>query len=191
MNILALQGSPRVGGNTQAVLDMVIAAAEEAGAQTETIQLANLKDLTGCKECYACQKKPDEPGCAVKDDMQAVYGKMLEAELVVWAMPVFCWSPSWLAKMAMDRLFCMFKFQDGGDVNCLLAGRKMAAVITAGGGGDDGADLVTETCRRIAEYSKVHWLGALTAANVESPETIRADKDLVERADAFGKQLAS
>lgn len=191
MNILALQGSPRLGGNTQAVLDIVIAAAEEAGAHTETIQLANLKNLTGCRECYACQQKPDEPGCAIKDDMQAVFGKMLEAELVIWAMPVFCWAPTWLAKMAMDRLFCMFKFQDGGDVNSLLAGRKMAAVITAGGGADDGADLVTETCRRIAEYSKTHWLGALTAANVDSPETIRADKDLVERAGAFGKQLAS
>ena len=67
----------------------------------------------------------------------------------------------------------------------------MAAVITAGGGDDDGADLVTETCRRMAEFAQARWLGAFVAARVESPDSIRADAELVDRARAFGRQLAS
>ncbi|MGB2985643.1 MAG: flavodoxin family protein [Phycisphaerae bacterium] len=191
MKILALLGSPRPQGNTQAVLEIILAAAGQAGADTETIQLSELNDLTGCRECFACQQKADEPGCAIEDDMQAVLDKTLKADVIVWATPVFCWSPAWPLKMAMDRSFCMFKFHEDGDYDCLLKGRKMAAVITAGGGDEDGADLVMEICRRMGDFSKTQWLGAFVASRVETTDGIRADAKLVERARAFGRQLAS
>ncbi len=189
MRILALLGSPRPDGNTQAVLDITLEAARQAGAETEVVHLAGLKNLTGCHECYHCQQVADQPACAIKDDMQPILEAAMKADVTVWAMPVFCWSPAWPAKMAMDRFFCMFKFQDDGSVNCLLKGRKMAAVITAGGGENDGADSVRETCRRMAEYGKTNWLGALLACDVKSADLIRADKALIERARTFGRQL--
>lgn len=191
MNILALQGSPRRDGNTQAVLDIVLQAARQAGAETELVELSQLDKLSGCIECKACKDKPDEPGCTLDDDMQDVLGKALESDVVVWATPVFCWSPTWLAKMAMDRFYCMFKYKKDGQIDSLMQGRKMAAIITAGGGEDDGADLVKETCRRLAAFSKCDWLGAVVAANVTDPETIRANTNLIERARQFGGQLAS
>jgi hypothetical protein len=106
---------------------------------------------------------------------------------------VFCWSPSWLAKMAMDRFYCMFKFESAapGDFKCLLEGRGMAAVISAGGGEKDGADAVEDTCRRMAEFGRARRFSALIAANVQSPQAIRADANLVERARAFGSSLVS
>ena len=189
MKILALQGSPRSDGNTQAVLDVVLTAAKQAGADTETIRLFDLKDLTGCHECHACQAKSSEPGCAIEDDMQAVLDKAMKADVIVWATPVFCWSPAWLLKMAMDRFYCLFKFDEAGNYTCLLDGRKMAAVVTAGGGEKDGADLVTETCQRMSGFSKTRWLGAFAACQVKTPDTIRADMALLERAKAFGRRL--
>ena len=191
MNILALQGSPRPEGNTQAVLDIVLQAARDAGAETEVVQLSELENISGCVECQACKDEPNEPGCALDDDMLSVLDKALACDVAVWATPVFCWAPSWLAKMAMDRFYCMFKHGKDGQVDSLMRGRRMAAVITAGGGEDDGADLVTETCRRLTAYSQCEWLGALVAANVTDPETIRADTGLIERARQFGAKLAS
>ena len=191
MKILAIQGSPRLEGNTQAVLDIVLEAARQAGAETETVQLSQLKIRSGCLECFTCQQSPDEPGCVVQDDMQGVLAKVLETDVVVWAIPVFCWSPSWLAKMAMDRFYCVFKFKEDGQFDSLVEGRKVAAVITAGGSENDGADLVQETCKRLAEFSKGQWLGAFVAANVANPEAIRADAALLERARQFGRALAS
>jgi multimeric flavodoxin WrbA len=191
MDILILQGSPRLDGNTQAVLDFVIAEAEKNGARTETIQLSKLKDLTGCQECHTCQKHTDRPGCVIEDDMQAILDKTLKADLLLWATPVFCLSPTWLLKMAMDRFYCMSKFDDTGNYECLLAGKKMATVVTAGGGDNEGAEVVTEIYRRIAEFCRAQWLGEFVAGKVQTPETIRADKDLIERAKAFGRKLAS
>ena len=189
MEILALQGSPRAAGNTQAVLEVVLAAAQESGADAEIVQLSELNDLTGCRECHGCQTRTDEPGCVVDDDMQTVLDKAMKADVIIWATPVFCWSPAWLLKMAMDRFYCMFKFDEAGNYTCLLDGRKMAAVVTAGGGEKDGADLVTETCQRMSGFSKTQWLGAFAACQVKTPDTIRADMALLERAKAFGRQL--
>jgi multimeric flavodoxin WrbA len=190
VKIIALQGSPRRNGNTQTVLEMVLDAARAAGARTETIQLSRLKNVSGCLECFACQKKTDKPGCALKDEMQTVINKAMKADLIVWATPVFCWSPAWPLKIAMDRFFCTFKFSKDGKLKSLLQGRRMAAVITAGGDANDGADLITETCKRIAKFSKTKWMGAVVAANADSPDSLRADKRLATRAKAFGRRLA-
>lgn len=192
MRILALQGSPRPQGNTQTVLSAVLEGAAEANVRTETIHLASLRQLTGCRECFTCQQTPDGPGCPVQDDMYDVLNKALKADVLIWATPVFCWTVAWPLKLAMDRFFCMFKL--GADQNltkCLLAGRKMAAVITAGGDETDGADLVTETCRRFAEYGQITWLGTFIATAVKTPEGILANTGLIERARNFGRRLAA
>ncbi len=190
MKILVIQGSPRPEGHTQAVLDIILDAAGEAGAGSEVLQLAEYHDLAGCIECFACQQTPDEPGCVVMDDMQDVLAKVMGADVIVLATPVFCWSPCWYLKMAMDRFYCLFKFESESEVRCLIEGRKMAAVISAGGDENDGADLVTESIHRLAKFSKTEWLGAFVAANVRDVESIRTDAALIERARAFGKVLA-
>lgn len=190
MKILALLGSPRPKGNTRAVLDIMLEAAAEAGGKPELIELSKLKDLSGCRECFKCQEVPDAPGCAIEDDMQEVLAKALTADVLVLATPVFCWSPSWLIKAPMDRLYCMFKFGDN-DLRCLLAGHGMAGVITAGGGENEGADLVAETFQRLATFSGADWLGTFVAANVTDPDATRADPELSRRAQEFGRKLVS
>jgi len=189
MMIFALQGSPRPQGNTQTVLEMVLAGAAEAGAQTDLVQISEIEVRSGCLECFSCQQVPDEPGCVVEDQIQDVIGKMLAADVIVLATPVFCFSPAWHLKMAMDRFFCLFKIDGPDGYRTLLEGRKMAAVITAGGGENDGADLVQEVCRRLAEFSRTDWLGAFVATKVKDPASIRADEALCQRAREFGRQL--
>ncbi len=191
MKILAIQGSPRPEGHTQALLDVVMTEAAEAGASVETIQLAEYHDLSGCIECFACQHTPDAPGCVVEDEMQEVLRKTVEADVIVLATPVFCWSPSWYLKMAMDRFYCLWKFKEPGQVKCLIAGHKMAAVITAGGPQADGADLVQETIKRLANFAQTDWLGALIATNVQKHDDILKSDELIQQAKDFGRKLAS
>lgn len=191
MKILAIQGSPRPEGNTQALLEIVLEAAGQAGASTETLILSDYHDLSGCIECFACQQTPDEPGCVVDDDMQDVLAKLLGADVIVLATPVFCCSVSWYLKMALDRFYCLFKFDSPSEIRSLIAGRKMAAVITAGGPENDGADLVTETCRRLCTFCQDEWLGALVATNIRTVDDVRNNADLVEQAKEFGRKLAS
>ena len=189
MKVLAIQGSPRKSGNTHALLDLALESATKAGAAVEVVEVHELGSIFGCVECYACQKDRRQPSCAIDDRINEVLDRMLAFDVIVWATPVFCWSPSWLAKIVMDRLYAMFKFDDAG-VTSLLAGRKMAAVITAAGGPSDGAHMVEEAYRQLAAFSQCTWLGALVAANATEPEAIRSNADLTEAAATFGNRLA-
>ncbi len=188
MKAVVLFGSPRSRGNTRALLDHMLPAMEEAGAVVEFVDLNELGNMTGCRECYGCQKVLDEPGCVVKDDLQPVLAKVFAADVLLLATPVFCWSMSWLLKMAVDRLYCMFKFGDG-EIRCLLEGRVLAGVVTAGGEEEGNADIVPESFKRLAEFGSCLYAGCLVAANVESAESIVADERLGERAREFGQEL--
>ena len=189
MKILAIQGSPRPDGNTQAVLNMVLAGAAKAGAETELVQISELEGLSGCIECYVCQQTPDQTGCGKDDAMRAVLDKAIAADAIILATPVFCRRPAWHLEMAIDRFFCMFKFSDSGEYKSLLEGCKMAAVITAGGPENNGAHLVSQSCQRIADLGKCKWLGAFVATKVKDSASLRADKDLCDRAHEFGQKL--
>ena len=190
MKIYALLGSPRPQGNTRAALDLVLHAARDAGAEVEIAELAKLKHLTGCRECFACQQVPDAPGCAIDDDMQNVLSKALTADVLVLASPVFCWSMSWLLKCVVDRMYCMFKF-GGDEIHCLLKGRVLAGVITSGGNENDGADMLLENFKRLAQFSGCEWRGALIATNIESAEDIRSNVSIKHQAGELGKKLAA
>jgi len=65
MKVLGIMGSPRVGGNSDILLDEALAGAKDAGAEVEKIIL-DKKKISGCKDCKKC----NETGvCVIKDDM--------------------------------------------------------------------------------------------------------------------------
>jgi len=186
MKILALQGSPRRQSATHDVLQMVLNAARDAGAETELIDLCDMVYFSGCNQCEACQGHLNEPGCVLPDDMQQILRKALVADIIIWATPVMNFSPAWPLKMAMDRMSCMLKpTERGGECVSLLQGHKMAAVIITGREDGEGAHLVFEMSRHVAESAKAKWIGALIAKEA-------AEKaELLAQAKAFGRQLVA
>ena len=97
--IIAIYGSPRRRGNTAALLKKAIEGARDAGADVEEIVLRDLK-ISPCLELYGCLKAGE---CAIKDDFQMVRDKMLHAEGLILASPVFFYTVSSHTKMLMDR----------------------------------------------------------------------------------------
>ncbi|MFH1738737.1 MAG: hypothetical protein ABIH23_06995 [bacterium] len=71
----------------------------------------------------------------------------------------------------------------------LIKGKPMATVLTAGGDEFDGADLAVETLRRLGQFVGGDYRGHFVAARLTTPEKVRADTDLLERALAFGEKL--
>ena len=65
MHVLGIVGSPRIGGNTEVLIDEVLAGAEEAGASTEKVNL-NKMEINPCQACNSCYKTGH---CMQKDDM--------------------------------------------------------------------------------------------------------------------------
>jgi len=83
--VLILSGSPRKGGNSDTLCDQFIKGAEEAGHAAKKIYVDDNK-IGFCKACYACKKNGV---CFQKDDMSAILDKMVDADVIVMATPVY------------------------------------------------------------------------------------------------------
>ncbi len=99
MRVIGLMGSPRIGGNTDLLMDEALTGAREAGAETEklTVDKAN---IAPCKEYYGCLR---DGKCVINDDMDDIYEKLAEYERVIVASPMFFYSVTAQIKALMDR----------------------------------------------------------------------------------------
>jgi len=99
VRVLGLFGSPRRGGNTEILLEEVLRGAEKEGAKVERLYLSDFT-ITPCKECHGC----DETGnCVILDDMEKIYPKLLEADVVILASPIFFYGVTAWTKALIDR----------------------------------------------------------------------------------------
>jgi multimeric flavodoxin WrbA len=100
MEILGLQGSPRKKGNTQFLLSAFLKAAEERGAVTRLVRVAERR-IEPCKEFVVCETRGT---CPIRDDMDSeIYGLIRRAEVVVLASPIFFYNMTAQLKAAVDR----------------------------------------------------------------------------------------
>lgn len=98
--VLLIAGSPRKGGNSDLLCDAFGKGAKEAGHTVEKIYVRDLK-LGGCMACYGCR---DTGMCVQKDGMNDVLKKMIEADVIVLATPVYFYSMSGQLKVFIDRV---------------------------------------------------------------------------------------
>ncbi len=100
MKILVFQGSPRIGGNTDTLVNAFIDGAKKGGAYVEKIDLYRIK-LKPCIECGECDKNGE---CVIQDDMQKIYPKLKEFDVVVLASPVFFYNITSMTQALVERV---------------------------------------------------------------------------------------
>ena len=125
MKILGLVCSPRKEGNTEILISTALASAQEAGAETEMLHVADL-DIAPCDACGACMS---DGVCIVEDDMQTVYEKLDEADGLIFGTLVYFMNVSAQAKAIIDRTYaCLRKGSLRGKVAAVLvAARRVGA----------------------------------------------------------------
>jgi multimeric flavodoxin WrbA len=99
LKVLGIMGSPRLGGNTDLLLDEALKGASNAGAEVEKIVVDRLK-ITPCKEIYHCLI---DGTCPLKDDMQDIYPKILAADAIIVATPIEFYTVSAQTLTLMSR----------------------------------------------------------------------------------------
>lgn len=107
MRILAINGSHRgSNGHTRFLLDRLAAGINRGGAEFEVIALSKL-NINHCISCGKCNTKEHYLKCIFeeKDDMKAVLDKMAEADILVFATPIYIFTMTGLFKNFLDRLY--------------------------------------------------------------------------------------
>lgn len=97
--IIVISTSPRKGGNSETLADVFISGAKKAGNETEKVCLYD-KTINFCRGCLVCQETQK---CVIRDDMAAIIEKMLQADVVVFATPIYFYEMSGQMKTLLDR----------------------------------------------------------------------------------------
>jgi multimeric flavodoxin WrbA len=131
MKAIAINGSPRSGGNTEILLRKVLEPLTDAGWDTDFIQLGG-KEIRGCRACYQCFKKKNSR-CGQKGEevFDACLEKMIQADAIILGSPTYFTDVSAEMKALLDRAG-LVAVANGG-----LFRRKIGAAVVAvrrGGG---------------------------------------------------------
>lgn len=97
---MILSGSPRKGGNSDLLCDEFLRGAAESGNEVEKIRIEEMK-IGYCHACYYCRDHGGE--CVIKDDMSEVLQKIIDADVIVLASPVYFYSIDAQLKAVIDR----------------------------------------------------------------------------------------
>ncbi len=106
MKIAVLNGSPKVG-NTAAMVNAFKQGAEEAGHEVEVLHVGKMK-IAGCLGCEYCHTK-GEGKCVQQDDMAKVMPAYLDADMVVYASPIYYFGMTAQLSAAIQRVYAIGK----------------------------------------------------------------------------------
>ena len=100
MLIVGVSGSPRVGGNTDMILQEALATAKEEGADVKLIRISDysLQPCDACRTCYSTKK------CVIDDDGEKVYQEILEADGIILGSPSYFQGVTAQMKIFIDRV---------------------------------------------------------------------------------------
>lgn len=110
MKTLVLKASPKKDGNTATMADQFSAGLRDAGY--DDIAEFHLNDLTihPCQACNRCLQQPYS-GCVLDDDFMTIYPKFRDADLIVFAAPIYWWHLCAQMKTFIDRMHPMLTFE--------------------------------------------------------------------------------
>ena len=129
MKVVAFNGSPRKGGNTELLLQAALEPVQAAGIEPELIQIGG-KKVHPCLACWKCFENLDRR-CAIENDMvNECIGKMADADAIIIATPTYFAGVSPEIKAFMDRAF--FVAKANGDLLRQKVGAGIAAERRSG-----------------------------------------------------------
>ena len=188
MKILALQGSPRKKGNTAKIIEWMEEEFKSLNHEFENIYL-NSKNINGCLACAKCKDLPDEIGCIQKDDGIEILEKIVKAELVIFASPLYFWGVTSQLKTIIDRTYSLYvEFHQPGHAS-LVDGQKQALVLTGGGQYENNAEAAFTAFKRLQNPHKAVSPGQLFIGGCTTPENM--DDTVKKQAIDFAQKITS
>ncbi|NLE95714.1 MAG: flavodoxin family protein [Dehalococcoidia bacterium] len=180
MKALGISGSPRSGGNCEFLTQHTLKALAEEGIETEFISLAGLS-IGHCTGCYACK---NEHRCIIEDDLAPIYEKMLAADGIILATPVYFSSASSLMKAFMDRTGMIARY--GGNP---FKGKAGGPLVVGRRGGQNFTLAQMNYWFHLLQFYMTgasYWNIAFALGKGE----VAQDKEGMDTAWSFGKNLA-
>jgi multimeric flavodoxin WrbA len=188
MKVLGILGSPRKGGNTELLLEETLKGAEAEGAEVERLRLTDY-NIIPCKECLACFK---DGNCIILDDMAKIYPKLLEADIIILASPIFFYGVTAWAKALIDRCQALWarKYQLK-DPSFGKEGRKRKGFFVSVGGtkGQKTFEGAILTAKYFFDVLNAEYAGELVLREVDAKGDVLKHPEALQQAFEVGRKL--
>lgn len=176
--VLIISTSIRNNSNSEILAKEAEKGAKDAGHDVEFVTLKD-KEIKFCKGCLACQKLGH---CVINDDANAITEKMKDAEVIVWATPVYYYEMSGQMKTLIDRANSLF-----------AADYKFREIYVITSSADDGKDVVQTVINGvngwIACFDGVKLIGYVNGGGLNDPSDAKNRQDLLQQAYELGKNI--
>lgn len=183
MRVIAFVGSPRRGGNSDQLAEALLAGAAEAGHETEKIYLAD-HALTPIDAVYGSE---DNWTDSRQDVADALLDRLLAADVVILASPIYWFSISGLLKLFVDR-FALYQ-RDGRRLMDLTPGKRLVVALSCADPEPGYLELVLGPLRQAAKWLRMEWAGQVVASDVADPGDLRAKPEVLAEAKELGRGL--
>ncbi|SHK47921.1 flavodoxin family protein [Desulforamulus aeronauticus] len=175
--VLIISTSPRKGGNSETLAKEFAKGAQEAGHSAEIVSLHD-KTIGFCKGCLACQKTRR---CVIHDDADVIAQKMLTAEVIAFATPIYFYEMSGQMKTMLDRSNPLFPSN--------YAFRDIYLLATAADGEESAMDGAIKGLQGWIDcFGKTSLKGAVCGIGVTDVGDIEG-KSALREANELGKAL--
>ena len=181
MKTLIINASPRKGGNTSSMLDVITKILNKEGIETEVVQIGQ-ESIRGCMACYKC-KELDK--CVIDDCVNELADKLIAADGFILASPVYYGGINGTLKSALDRIF--FRGIDCG-------GKVSAAIAVCRRGGNETA---LDQMNKYLFYSRSiivgsqYWSGAFGLNSGQVTEDVEGMEIMKTLAENFAFAMKS
>ena len=186
MKILGIMGSPRIKGNTDVLLDQALEGARSQGAEVEKIIIDKL-NIAPCREYYGCAR---DGNCIIRDDMDEVYPKLLSADGIIIASPMFFYGLSAQVKALIDRCQALWARKHILKQNLSGSGRKGAFIAVGATKGKNLFNGSILTVKYFFEAIGVEYSDELLVYGVDRKGEIREHPTALADAFDLGRKLA-
>ncbi len=179
--IVILLGSPRKNGNSERLAKSFATGSESQGAHVRFLRLHNM-NIKGCSDCRQCWSSGKH--CIVADDMSQLYESIDNADVIVFATPLYWYSWSAQIKAVWDRMLPYVSDK----AKTTVKGKQGVLLVTAGDEREDVFDAVLESFDRSASLLGLKQAGKICAHNVYDIGDIE-DGNWLDRAKELGASV--
>lgn len=189
MDVITLLGSARKKkSNTAWVLGWVEEELIKAGHSVERYDLTRM-DINGCLGCAACRKVDDKPGCVQKDDAPALLDRIIRADALIIASPLYFWGFTAQTKAFIDRTYSLVQNYGSPEHTSLVEGRKIGLVVAAADSYEGNGEEIVTSYDRIVDYAKAINCGHLFVGQTGEPAAL--GEDVQTRAIELAQKIMS
>lgn len=176
--VLGIVGSPRMGGNTESLVDAVLEGAQASGAIIEKVRLSEL-NIQACRACDGCN---ETRSCVIDDDLDGLKEKLAQSDAWVFGTPVYYSGPTTQFKAFMDRWYSIDQ--------AIFKDKPVVLAIPLGDNRPEIARHTVGMFEDALEFQKSRILSTIVAPNVFEIGKLQNYPEILEQAHQAGVILA-